>query len=712
MNTQRFFGLMITLGLLMFALNGRWTTQAAGAPCSNCASYNDSLAAAGQGKFYPNGSYYESKVAGYHQGWLSGPANADFDLYLLQWDGAKWVYVAKSENNGSTETISFSGAPGFYSWQVYAYSGSGAYIIWLQVPAAAPQPTPTPTVQYALTATPNSVVAGAQVKVDFTAPSGRPENDWVGLFKVGDPDTSYLTWGYTKGLPAGYFNFVMPNQTGQFEFRYFLENGYTLVARSNTVQVATTGGGGGRTTNRAPALARVLVTRETLSNGRTDTVRPTSTANPMGLRAVPGFGNPDTGAAGLLTTIAAQTNPRLISLDRDGNGQVDGVDTNPIVLAAAGLPSCFTLAVAEGLSDPDGDPIGVRWQHLAERFGSGNLYAAVSIPTAGITAGMELVTYDQLNAYTANSIIYEAPDYGVSPASVTATSGAVSLQAQALDFPPGSLTPYLSAAQLAQVEYARSVKVEIKVVSICKLFDGRLRLRLQANLSRSFDPLNNTWFRWAYQSNNLTLVGDISASTQVEFTLPKEQDGASAYIWVAASSKGPQAGANPNPFVQQPPEQSVGNLTFVTVGSAVGSKESLTIRDQGCREICGDGLDNDGDNQIDEDCNYKLFVSDNQCPDDTVGVRLDGQDLGQTPTGQGRFFDISQFTSGEHTLTITAVASAGQQFGCSSNPIVSYGLNLIGGAKILKKNGAAFEQTSDSGELTVGTQLRYTILIP
>jgi hypothetical protein len=265
---------------------------------------------------------------------------------------------------------------------------------------------------------------------------------------------------------------------------------------------------------------------------------------------------------------------------------------------------------------------------------------------------------------------------------------------------------------LAQVEYARSVRVEIKVVSICKLHDGRIRLRLQANLSNSFDPLNNTWFRWAYQSNNLTLVGDISASTQVEFMLPREQDGVWAYIWVAASSKGPQSGANPNPFVQQPPQQSVGNDTFLTVGSAVASKESLTIRDQGCREICGDGLDNDGDGQIDEDCNFRLFVSDNQCPDDTLGVRVDGQDLGQTPTGQGRFFDISQFTSGEHTLTITAVASAGQQFGCSADPIVSYGLNLIGGVKILRKDGAAFDRTTDSGEIRVGTQVRYTILIP
>src|SRR5205085_11679914 len=100
---------------------------------------------------------------------------------------------------------------------------------------------------------------------------------------------------------------------------------------------------------------RVLVSRIALSNGRTDTVRPTSTSNPLGLSAVAGFGNPATGAPGLLTFIASHANPRLISLHRDGNGQVGNTSTNPIALAAAGLPSCFTLAVAEGLSDPDGD---------------------------------------------------------------------------------------------------------------------------------------------------------------------------------------------------------------------------------------------------------------------------------------------------------------------------------------------------------------------
>ena len=48
-------------------------------------------------------------------------------------------------------------------------------------------------------------------------------------------------------------------------------------------------------------------------------------------------------------------------------------------------------------------------------------------------------------------------------------------------------------------------------------------------------------------------------------------------------------------------------------------------------EFCGDGIDNDLDGEIDEGCTFLLYVGDNQCPDDTIAVYLDGQHLGNTP---------------------------------------------------------------------------------
>ncbi|MEP7340237.1 MAG: hypothetical protein ABI977_21070 [Acidobacteriota bacterium] len=65
---------------------------------------------------------------------MRGPAGADFDLYLWRWDGAQWVVVASSESETSNEEISYYGAPGYYTWRIYSYSGNGLYGFWLRQP--------------------------------------------------------------------------------------------------------------------------------------------------------------------------------------------------------------------------------------------------------------------------------------------------------------------------------------------------------------------------------------------------------------------------------------------------------------------------------------------------------------------------------------------------------------------------------------------------
>ncbi len=90
---------------------------------------------------------------------------------------------------------------------------------------------------YTLVANPGAVAVGATVSVNFTAPAGSSYYDWVGLFKVGAPNSSYLDFGYTTGGTAGTFNVTTPTEAGQYEFRYMLNNGFTSVATSNTVSV-------------------------------------------------------------------------------------------------------------------------------------------------------------------------------------------------------------------------------------------------------------------------------------------------------------------------------------------------------------------------------------------------------------------------------------------------------------------------------------------
>ncbi len=65
---------------------------------------------------------------------LTGPSNADFDLYLQRWNGSSWADVAASESPSSTETISYNAASGTYRLEVYGYSGSGSFTLKYNTP--------------------------------------------------------------------------------------------------------------------------------------------------------------------------------------------------------------------------------------------------------------------------------------------------------------------------------------------------------------------------------------------------------------------------------------------------------------------------------------------------------------------------------------------------------------------------------------------------
>ncbi|HEX2042410.1 MAG TPA: S8 family serine peptidase [Acidimicrobiales bacterium] len=101
--------------------------------CSLPESYTGSLPGTGAGAYQPNGSYYYAN-AGTHTGCLRGPSGADFDLYLLRWNGSTWVTVAQGIKTGSAEDIAYNGTAGYYTWRVESYSGSGSYTFGLKRP--------------------------------------------------------------------------------------------------------------------------------------------------------------------------------------------------------------------------------------------------------------------------------------------------------------------------------------------------------------------------------------------------------------------------------------------------------------------------------------------------------------------------------------------------------------------------------------------------
>jgi serine protease len=110
------------------------TVTTGGAPCTGCDAFSGTLSGTGDSDYHPNGSWYFSSGSGVHRGWLQGPSNMDFDLYLQKWNGFAWVIVARSESTTSQEQIAYNGTSGYYRWRVYSFRGAGSYSLWLQHP--------------------------------------------------------------------------------------------------------------------------------------------------------------------------------------------------------------------------------------------------------------------------------------------------------------------------------------------------------------------------------------------------------------------------------------------------------------------------------------------------------------------------------------------------------------------------------------------------
>lgn len=115
------------------SLTGSFSTGPV-APCTGCDHYSGTLTGSGNAQIQPNGTYYQSTVAGMQRGWLIGPTSADFDLELYRWNGSSWTKVAQSISSTSTETIAYNGTAGYYYWRILSYSGSGAYNFWIDPP--------------------------------------------------------------------------------------------------------------------------------------------------------------------------------------------------------------------------------------------------------------------------------------------------------------------------------------------------------------------------------------------------------------------------------------------------------------------------------------------------------------------------------------------------------------------------------------------------
>ena len=114
------------------SLVGSYTTGGSGSCAAGFTSFTGTLSS-GASAFAPSTAGV-STAAGVHSGRLTGPASADFDLYLQRLSGTTWTAVAAAESSTSTESIDFTGTASTYRWRVLAFSGSGAYVLCVRTP--------------------------------------------------------------------------------------------------------------------------------------------------------------------------------------------------------------------------------------------------------------------------------------------------------------------------------------------------------------------------------------------------------------------------------------------------------------------------------------------------------------------------------------------------------------------------------------------------
>jgi hypothetical protein len=94
-----------------------------------------------------------------------------------------------------------------------------------------------------VSASPSTVKVGGGLSVTWGAPAGRPGSDWIGLYRVGAPnDDTYTWWQYTAGVTQATVAVPVPSQPGNYEFRYFVDEGYIDAARSGVVTVIPAAG--------------------------------------------------------------------------------------------------------------------------------------------------------------------------------------------------------------------------------------------------------------------------------------------------------------------------------------------------------------------------------------------------------------------------------------------------------------------------------------
>jgi uncharacterized protein YegP (UPF0339 family) len=177
----------------------------------------------------------------------------------------QWVYVGAGITT-RTWTVTVPNTPGQYEVRLFLYGGYTPLVKSPAVTVTAPPPPPpgsTPT----LTVSAATVPPGGQVTVTLANGPGGAQ-DWLAFAAVGAPPNSYLQWVYVgASVTTRTWTVTAPTAPGQYEFRLFLNNGYTLAATSPAVTVTTPSSSAAALAVSATTVAPGSQVTVTLTNG-------------------------------------------------------------------------------------------------------------------------------------------------------------------------------------------------------------------------------------------------------------------------------------------------------------------------------------------------------------------------------------------------------------------------------------------------------------
>jgi subtilisin family serine protease len=183
--------------------------------------------------------------------WLALAAAGSPNTSFLQWTQVGTGVTTK------TWTVTIA-SPGSYEFRLFLAGGYHRAATSPTVVVTGPSPT------LAVSAT--SVAPGGQVTVTLTnGPGGA--TDWLALAAVGTPDTSYVQYTYVgAGVTTKAWTVTLVS-AGNYEFRLFINGGYTRVATSPTVTAAVQPGASPTLTVSPATIPTGGQVTATLTNG-------------------------------------------------------------------------------------------------------------------------------------------------------------------------------------------------------------------------------------------------------------------------------------------------------------------------------------------------------------------------------------------------------------------------------------------------------------